>query len=922
MTVEASSKMAPTQTVSKKNISRKSSSEASQSSQVSRLGKLPGLSITKSGGKVVVAEGKSQNISVASKSSMGDLSHQLENQLRTKQAKDGAKEPPPPVTAARKSVPSTTQTRPSLPKSVSISTIGAKAGRPRNRSKAQPVKVPEETPAKSVAVNAPAETDNSPVMQRKRLLELIAAERAEEEKKRKLKKSRLEQRNNSTAQHSSAQKQENKKSSEKITNTNTVIPKVIKKEATIITKEKSQDVVQKLQQTQQKPKETPTNVKLEKIETFVENVMAAPRGPTPVEATSSASNGSIQTELEKALHLKAAVVITPVQLEILNKQFQVKDYLSRKEMRSLAKQTGLTDVQVRDWFKQKRFDEDVPTIIEERSSNLQLNSVQVKEEPAEVNDYGFGISGSMPPVAVDNLPAQSEVKKEPVDEDNEPDSAVLDPTTGKLFKQRTVDKDMEQILLKAPVLESLAKKIEEVNHKNTNDKTRPDLQAHMNNIIDLLDDEIEITEEHIVNPGNKEKPVSNILNKFLSQVEQLEKNILDESNMSNFQLMKENKRKDEDIKELSSDVLQCQTAMTSLEKELRDKNDEIESILLNSVSKETFVRNQFQGLVTEVRDLRKDKTEKKDLQEKIKELEKQLKNKSHEAEDWKEKFEKSVKNVKELEETSTNMIGEITKGVAEKLAAAKSKEQELVLLEEKNSFFIGEVAKLEKQIIQLNEDHYKARQDLTQTLADEGRVISERDKDIVKLKGQVSNLTRRFKEKVKEIQETLSTYNETLKMKNSEISERDKEISDLKEMQNSQSTLIKMLKDSVAKMNTERSELKSMEEELKEKLKCCEDQLQETKDKLESLPKKTEKTKQVKRKQAEGKEERKAPKVRKLLAVEHFPSPPASFLFPEFEMFRFPVFDQVQETPTTERECWPVVPYSPHPMIKILSRFK
>ena len=327
-----------------------------------------------------------------------------------------------------------------------------------------------------------------------------------------------------------------------------------------------------------------------------------------------------------------------------------------------------------------------------------------------------------------------------------------------------------------------------------------------------------------------------------------------------------------------------------------------------------------------MRDLRQDKTEKKDLQEKIKELEKQLKNKSHEAEDWKEKFEKSVKNVKELEETSTNMIGEITKGVAEKLAVAKTKEKELVLVEEKNLFFIGEVSKLEKQIIQLNEDHYKARQELTQNLDDKVRVISERDKDIVKLKNQVSNLTRRFKEKVKEIQETLSTYNETLKVKNCEISERDKEIFDLKEMQLTQSTLIKMLKDSVAKMNTERSELKSTEQELREKLKCSEDQLQVAKDEIKSRPKIEEKPKQLKRKRATGKEESNAPKVRKLLAVEHFPSTLAPFLlFPEFEMLRFPVFDHpVQlETPTaatTEEHCWPVVPYHSHPMIEILSR--
>ena len=162
-------------------------------------------------------------------------------------------------------------------------------------------------------------------------------------------------------------------------------------------------------------------------------------------------------------------------------------------------------------------------------------------------------------------------------------------------------------------------------------------------VIDIFDDEIEITEEHIVNPGNKEKPISNILNKFLTQVEQLEKNILDDNNTSNFQLMKENRDLRDGMEELSSSVSLQQTELAGLERELRDKNEEIESILLNSVSKETFVRNQFQSLISEVRDLRRIRG--RELQEKIRELERQLRNKSHESDDWKENYEISLKNI-------------------------------------------------------------------------------------------------------------------------------------------------------------------------------------------------------------------------------------------------------------------------------------
>ena len=104
------------------------------------------------------------------------------------------------------------------------------------------------------------------------------------------------------------------------------------------------------------------------------------------------------------------------------------------------------------------------------------------------------------------------VKQEPEDE---PDSAVLDPLTGNLLKKSHVDKKLEDILAKAPLLDSLTKKIEMVS-KPSNSKDN--MKSKLNDIIDILDDDIEITKENIVNPGPKEKPLTKVLNTFLSQV--------------------------------------------------------------------------------------------------------------------------------------------------------------------------------------------------------------------------------------------------------------------------------------------------------------------------------------------------------------------------------------------------------------------
>merc|ERR1719233_2251928 len=111
-------------------------------------------------------------------------------------------------------------------------------------------------------------------------------------------------------------------------------------------------------------------------------------------------------------------------------------------------------------------------------------------------------------------------------------------------------------------------------------------------------------------------------------------------------ILKETTRKDEIIKDLTSEVSDKKNEITNLGKELNDKNDDIESILLNSVSKETFIRSQFQNLTTEVRKLKQEKADSVILQDKIKELENRLRKKTHEMEDLKAKYESSQIDLK------------------------------------------------------------------------------------------------------------------------------------------------------------------------------------------------------------------------------------------------------------------------------------
>jgi len=530
--------------------------------------------------------------------------------------------------------------------------------------------------------------------------------------------------------------------------------------------------------------------------------------------------------------------VSAEQERILNTQFQIKDYLSRKEMRSVARKADLTDAQVRDWFKARRIQEDTPMIVDEKHSEVMLSSspVIVKQEPLdEVAEAEIPIieNPNIELAVNEEDVANVVVKQEPEDE---PDSAVLDPLTGNLLKKSNVDKKLEDILAKAPLLDALTKKIEMVSKPANTSKDK--MKDQLSDIIDILDDEIEITKENIVNPGPKEKPLNKVLNKFLSQVEQLEKSMDVNEFSKNIEIeviVKENKRKDEIINDLTAEVSEKKEEIANLGKELNDKNDDIESILLNSVSKETFIRSQFQSLTSEVRKLKQDKADAAALQEKIRDLEVKLRKKSHEVEDLKTKYDSSQtqlkkkdQDIKDVEEMSTKLIGDITKGIGEKLATAKTKEQELISCQGKNETLESDLKELEKRFKQQNDDLIRIKADekanneqLSEKFAElaksvkrkdeevfilrsendnlilkiEGNVdaIKSKDEEIDKLKEQVNNLTSRFRNKVKEIQETLSNYNETLKSKNKEIVEQAEEILELKGKISNQVDLITKL---------------------------------------------------------------------------------------------------------------------------------
>ena len=100
----------------------------------------------------------------------------------------------------------------------------------------------------------------------------------------------------------------------------------------------------------------------------------------------------------------------------------------------------------------------------------------------------------------------------------------------------------------------------------------------------------------------------------MSQIEQLEKTIdINEiaKNGNVKKILRESERKDARIGDLEA-AIQRQTAEADATKsDLKNKNEEIESILLNLVSKETFIRTQFQKLQNEIKVLKAEKEQSK-----------------------------------------------------------------------------------------------------------------------------------------------------------------------------------------------------------------------------------------------------------------------------------------------------------------------
>ena len=224
--------------------------------------------------------------------------------------------------------------------------------------------------------------------------------------------------------------------------------------------------------------------------------------------------------------------------------------------------------------------------------------------------------------------------------------------------------------------------------------------------------------------------------------------------------------------------------------DLKNKNEEIESILLNLVSKETFIRTQFQKHQNEIKVLKAEKEQSKEKEEAMVEMKKEVRAKEEEVEDMKEQVkttqalvEQSRLEMRKLQDKSTKIIGDITKGVGVKLAEAKANEQALkdavdraAVLEENFKEMFTKYEEAEKarekqgqEFKELKEAAQTVSKELKATnddLLNEGLLLKEENE---KLKEQQKVLTKKFRAKVKDIQETLSNFNEKMKEKNAEV---------------------------------------------------------------------------------------------------------------------------------------------------------
>ena len=284
-----------------------------------------------------------------------------------------------------------------------------------------------------------------------------------------------------------------------------------------------------------------------------------------------------------------------------------------------------------------------------------------------------------------------------------------------------------------------------------------------------------------------------VLNQFMTQIEQLEKTIdVNEiaKNGNVKKILRESERKDARIEDLEAAIKsqKCETEATK--SDLKNKNEEIESILLNLVSKETFIRTQFQKHQNEIKVLKAEKEQSRAVVEEMVEMKKEVRAKEEEVENMREEVkatqalvEQSRLEMRKLQDKSTKIIGDITKGIGAKLTKAKSTEVALkdaveraTVLEEnfKEMFTKYEQAEKEKEKQAEEFEKFKgAAQTVSkelkatnEDLLSEGLLLKEENG---KLKEQQVKLTKKFRMKVKDIQETLSNFNEKMKEKNAEI---------------------------------------------------------------------------------------------------------------------------------------------------------
>ena len=169
---------------------KKSRNDPGHQASMSKLGKVPGLSISKSPvaqtGNSKTRDDKTQTLARSSQSSMADLASQLQTELR--RSKENARHqvaktqrrPPshqrPGVSSSKPSGGSNVVNAGPGSKSSDGNLLLASTLPPPSSIRPPAVAPSTETPAKAASTTVPTDKD-SPSVQRKRLLEMIAAEK-------------------------------------------------------------------------------------------------------------------------------------------------------------------------------------------------------------------------------------------------------------------------------------------------------------------------------------------------------------------------------------------------------------------------------------------------------------------------------------------------------------------------------------------------------------------------------------------------------------------------------------------------------------------------------------------------------------------------------------------------------------------------